>query len=82
MKDYSKLLTSDEWHALKTAILCAYYSGVEQSKEFDRLPEILKRSEPGKEIESFLAGDKDALNRAASLMTGGDPRAWMALEKS
>ncbi|MFN3162106.1 MAG: hypothetical protein ACE37N_01100 [Pseudohongiellaceae bacterium] len=81
--DHGLNISQNEWYLLKDALLGAsYHKGAGECKWYTDLPSHLKESDIGGLIHKALyKGDKDALNKAAKIMTGGSDIAWAALEK-
>ncbi len=76
-------ISQKEWYLLKDALLGAsYHKGTSECEWYTDLPSHLKGGDIGMLIhEALYKGDKDALNKAAKIMTGGSSNSWAALEK-
>lgn len=76
-------ISQKEWYLLKDALLGAkYHNGNNECSWYSDLPTHLKEHEVGMLIHVALySDDKQALGKAAKIMTGGSSNAWVVLEK-
>ena len=81
--EHDQNISQKEWYLLKDVLLGAsYHKGAGECQWYTSLPTHLKEHEIGKLIyEALYNNDKQALNKAAKIMTGGSKLAWVALEK-
>lgn len=85
MPDLDELgINRREWYLLKDAVLGAsYHSGESECEWYEKLPHHLKDHEVGKLVrQALFENDKEALGKAAAILTGGSERAWLYLAKA
>ena len=83
---YGSGLNRKDWYLLRDAVLFASHNSpvtVAASTGYDAFPERLRAHEIAQIVASHLSGDSTAsLDRAVSLLVGGNDNGWLVILKS